>query len=330
MAVTPVATDLRLGQLPTPLREATRLGPALGLAGRLLVKRDDLTGFAVAGTKLRPLRALVADALAAGADTFVTGGAPGSNFCQAAVVAARCAGLSPVLVRPGSPGPGTAHPNHAAAVLWGATEEWTGDPDRRSVDDALHRVAEAVRRRGGRPYVVPRGGATPVGATGTHAGAAELAEQLATLGVTGPVAVVLAAGSGGTAAGLVSGSVALGRRFGVLAASVSRPPAETRARVLELARGCAGLLGTPSPSDADLVLTDARGRGHGLASREDHAAADLALVTEGLVLDPVYSAKALAALPGLLGSRANDPRLCTVFWHTGGLLDAVAGWTRHD
>jgi D-cysteine desulfhydrase len=89
------------------------------------------------------------------------------------------------------------------------------------------------------------------------------------------------------------------------------------------------LLGTPPPDPPELVLDDARGRGHALAGPAERAAADLALATEGLVLDPVYTAKALVALPRLLGPRARDPLQCTVFWHTGGLLDAVADWTRH-
>lgn len=313
---------LRLAVLPTPLQEAPRLAAALRLSGRLLVKRDDLTGFAVAGNKARPLELLLGAARAAGADVLVTGGAPASNFCQGAAAAAAVAGIDCVLVYAGSP-TAPAHPNRLAARRFGAQLEWTGDPDRASVDGAIEAVAAKLRRQGRRPYTAPRGGASPVGAVGFHLAALELADQLA-----GRAVVVLATGSGGSTAGLVCGAVALGRRLEVHGASVSRPPADTGARVLQTARDCAELVGTPPPEAADVRLVDARGPGHGVESPGGAEAARVALTTMGLVLDPVYSAKALAALPDILGDRRNDPGLTTVFWHTGGLLDAVAGWER--
>jgi D-cysteine desulfhydrase len=149
------------------------------------------------------------------------------------------------------------------------------------------------------------------------------------------VTVVAAVGSGGTLAGLVSGTVAIsstvsisstsaaGSPWRLAGVSVSRPPGETRARVLDLAAGCAARVGTAAPGLRDVDLIDGRGPGHGIPSPEGRAAARLALECEGLVLDPVYTAKALAALPEVLGDTANDPGLTTVFWHTGGLLDAV-------
>ncbi len=309
-----------LAVLPTPLHEAPRLAEALGVRGRLLVKRDDLTGFAVAGNKARPLEYLLAAAVDADADVLVTGGTPGSNFCAATAAAAAVAGIDCVLVYAG-PAQTARHPNHLAAMRWGARIEWTGDPDRASVDPALGTTADKLSAAGGRPFVCPRGGSTSLGATGFHRAARELADQL-----DGPAVVVLATGSGGTTAGLVAGNVALGRLFEIHGASVSRAPGATRERVLHLARGCADLLGTPVPGDADVHLLDARGPGHGQASPEGDEAARLALQTTGLVLDPVYSAKALAALPAVLGTRIHDSDLTTIFWHTGGLLDAVAGW----
>jgi D-cysteine desulfhydrase len=98
-------------------------------------------------------------------------------------------------------------------------------------------------------------------------------------------------------------------------------------RVLAMAEDCADLMGTPRPDAKSLVLHDARGPGHGLPSEPGERAAALALETEGLVLDPVYTAKAVGALPGLLGDSIGDAGSTTVFWHTGGLLDAVAGWS---
>ena len=301
--------------LPTPLVDADRLAAALGLAGPLLVKRDDLTGFAVAGNKARQLRPLVADAQAVGADALVTGGTAGSNFVQAAAAAAAWAGMRCVLVIAGHPPVPPLHPNLAAALAWGAELRFTRDADRRSVDAALPAAADALAAAGGRPYVMPRGGASPVGAEAYRTAVDELLIQLdGHHGHKGPrIVVVIATGAGGTLAGLVAGNVARGRPLRIVGASVSRPPREVAGRVLDLAVAVARRHG-----DAELV--DARGPGHGLASPAGESAAALALRTEGLVLDPVYTAKALAALPSVAG---DGPAL---FWHTGGLLDAVAGW----
>ncbi|TXK35241.1 1-aminocyclopropane-1-carboxylate deaminase/D-cysteine desulfhydrase [Nonomuraea sp. C10] len=342
-----------LAVLPTPLVEAPRLAEALDVRGRMLLKRDDLTGFAVAGNKARQLEMLIAAARESGARVLVTGGTPGSNFCQAAAAAAAWAGLRCVLIYAGSP-PQTSHPNLLAARHWGAEIRWTHDPDRAFVDVAIERAAGEL---GQTAFAVPRGGATPLGATGFHLAALELATQLvpqaapqpgeqtaaqqgphsegrsgAQAGahvegrLVGPVVVVVAAGSGGTQAGLVSGAVASGRRMLIRGASVSRPPDETARRILELGEGCARLMGTEIPEASDVVVEDARGPGHARPSEEGERAARLALRASGVVLDPVYTAKALGALPRILGERRHDPDLTTVLWHTGGLLDAVAGW----
>lgn len=313
-----------LAVLPTPLIATPRLASAMGIRGRLFVKRDDLTGFAVAGNKARALEPLIADALARRATVVVTGGTAGSNFCQAASAAAAWAGMRCVLVLAGDE---SRHPNLSAARHWGADVRWTGDPDRSTVDTSLESVASELRLAGERPYVCPRGGATALGASGFHRAAGELHAQLQ---VTGPTTVVIPVGSGGSVAGLISGTIALGRPWTVAGASVSRPPDESVGRILELAAGCARLHDTAPPARDDIHLIDARGPGHGLASTEGIAASDSALRAEGLVLDPVYSAKALGAMRQILGEARHDPTATTIFWHTGGLLDAVAGWEQHD
>jgi D-cysteine desulfhydrase len=324
---------VRLATLPTPLAAAPRLAQALR-AGSLYVKRDDLTGFAIGGNKARPLEFLVGAAAADRADTLVTGGAPGSNFCAAAAAAALRAGLRCELVLAGQP-PRIPGPALALALAWGATVRWTGVADRDSVDDQLPRAAADLACGGHRPYLIPRGGATGLGAMGYALAAFELHEQLEAIGV-GAARVVVAVGSGGTLAGLVAGNVALGRPWTLVGASVSRPAEDASRRVLALARECAHLLGragapdhapggtarpgpaTAEPQPADVVVVDARGPGHGLPSHEGGVAAERAMRTEGLMVDPVYTAKALAMVPRY--ADGGD----MVFWHTGGLLDAVA------
>ncbi len=306
---------IRLALLPTPLVSAPRLASALSLRS-LFVKRDDLTGFAFAGNKARPLEFLTAGAVTAGADMLLTGGAPGSNFCAATAAAARHAGLGCHLVIAGEPVP--PPPALSLALAWGAAVSWTGDADRASVDRALSRAGRELAAAGHRPYLIPRGGATALGAVGYLVAAFELAGQLADHGVHA-ARVVTAVGSGGTLAGLIAGNAALGRPWTLAGASASRPPEEMLRRGLRLAADGLALLGSHAAvTGAGIEVADVRGPGHGLPSAEGTAAAAQAVRAEGLMTDPVYTAKALS-LVALQHTAAP-----VVFWHTGGMLDVVA------
>ena len=316
-----------LAVLPTPLVRAHRVEKELGLdkalgAGPVLVKRDDLTGFAVGGNKTRALEYLLGRAVADRCDVLVTGGGPGSNFCPAAAVAARAAGLDCELVVWGEVR-GSA--NLAIAAAAGACLRPTGDQVREALDAAIEARAAELAAAGRRPFPVPRGGSTPLGAVGFAVAAAELAAQLDSYaltasGVAEPALVVLAVGSGGSCAGLL----AAGPPWPVLGVSVSRPLPEITGRVRALAQACAGLLDRPPPRDERLEIVDARGPGFGVASSADRAAARLALHTEGLLLDDTYGAKAFAVLIKRV-SAASGP---VVFWHTGGLVPAIAALER--
>lgn len=326
-----VPARTRLAVLPTPLVTAPRLARVLG-TGPLYVKRDDLTGFAFGGNKARPLEFLLGAALEDSADTLVTGGAPGSNFCAAVAAGAFRAGLRCELVIAGEPTP--PGPALALALAWGATVHWTGSAARESVDAALPRTAAELAARGRRPYVIPRGGATGLGAVGYALAALELHEQLAQRGIE-RARVVIAVGSGGSLAGLVVGNVLLGRPWKLVGGSASRPAVEASRRVLALARECLGVLGEAGPAGTrpdraglgDVAVADVRGPGHGLPSPAATAVAEHAMRAEGLMADPVYTAKALS----LVSPHTDGPQVSphtdggnVVFWHTGGLLDAVA------
>ncbi len=306
-----------LAALPTPLVRARRLERALA-SPPIYVKRDDLTGFALTGNKARKLEYLIADALAGGCDVLVTGGGPGSNHCRAAAAAARVAGLACSLVMYGRE-PQPIPVNLGMIRGFGAEVRFTGDPDRGSVDAWLDRTAASLRADGRNPYVVPRGGATPLGAVGYARAVEELGAQLAAAGIE-PAVLVVATGSCGTQAGLVSGVVAAGRAWRVVGASVSRPVEECRRRVLDLSRGCASLLGTAAPEERHVEVVDARGPGYGTPSPEGEEAARLAADTEGLLLDPVFTAKGMAVLVRMAREGLGGP---AVFLHTGGVVAAV-------
>ncbi len=309
---------VRLAHLPTPLQRAPRLSEALGV--EVLVKRDDLTGLGLGGNKVRILEPLLGEALAAGAGVVLTAGGAQSNHAALTALAAARLGLEAHLVRYGPERPVSHEGNAALSAIAGARISWTGDPDRASVDPALDALAAELREARRVPYVVPRGGATALGATAYVRASLELALQLDELGVA-PSRVVVATGSCGTQAGLVAGALAAGARYRVVGVTVSRPRDECVRRVRTIAAGCLALLGLDRPDPDPEVLDGWIGPGYGRPSEAGRRAATLAARTEGLVLDPVFTAKAMAALV----ERAGEDDGPVVFWHTGGGATAVAG-----
>lgn len=307
-----------LAALPTPLELRPGLSEAVGV--EVWVKRDDLTGLGVGGNKARKLEYLVADARAQGADVLVTAGGPQSNHTALTALAAGRAGLGSHLVHYGNPPAGPSQGNRVLSELAGAQVTYTGSTERASVDPAMARLADALRRTGRTPYVIPRGGATPLGCVGYVRASLELAGQLAEAGVT-PTRVFVATGSCGTHAGLEVGVRWLQTAYRVVGVTVSRPAAECRDRIRALAEACAGLLDLDlGPPLEPEVLEGYLAPGYGLRSPAGDAATALLARTEGLLLDPVYTAKAMAAL---LERAAEDPGPI-VFWHTGGAPSAFA------
>lgn len=298
-----------LATLPTPLVRARRLDG-------LYLKRDDLTGLAGAGHKARPLEFIVGAALAGGCDVLVTGGGPSSSFIAAAAAAASAAGIGCELVLFGDE-PAHRHPNLALALACGANVRYTGDPERARIDTEVYELAGELEAAGRRPYAVPRGGAVAVGTVGMVVAAEELAAQLDEASVA-PEVVVVASGSGTTCAGLAVGTGVCGGGWRVVGVSVSRPVDRARDEIAALADRCASLLGVGT---GPFELVDARGPGFGVASEAGERAASVALRAEGLLLDPVYTAKAFAVVLDLIEQGTAGP---IVFWHTGGLVPAVA------
>jgi D-cysteine desulfhydrase len=307
-----------LAVLPTPLTPAPRLSAALGV--EVWLKRDDLTGFGLGGNKVRALDLLMAEAEAQGADCLVTGGGPQSNWAALAALAARRSGLEAYLVLYGPPGP--AGGNLVLAELAGAEVCFTGDPDRASVDRGVAALGERLAAAGRRPWLLPRGGATPLGAAGYLAACRELAGQLDALGLA-PAELWLATGSCATQAGLVAGSRWLGLGWEVIGVSVSRPVDECVQRITTLAAQAAALAGVDADkAGAVTVLGGYLGPQYGRASPAGARAAELVARTEGVLLDPVFAAKAMAALAAA-GPRPGP----VVFLVSGGAPTLFAGLT---
>lgn len=278
---------------PTPLQLARRLSEVLGV--EVWFKREDLSGLGFGGNKTRVLEYPLGEALARGCDCLITGGGPQSNWAMLAAVAARRSGLDPYLVYYGSATPATG--NHHLAKLIDADIRFTDDPERASVDTTIDELTATLRTAGRRPYVLPRGGATALGAAGYVAASLELAAQLQAERVT-PDSVWLATGSCTSQAGLLAGARWLHAPYAVTGIAVSRPLGECVTIVADLAEQVADLLGIPAgddPRDVN-VLDGYHGPGYGRRSVEGDAAARLVAKTEGIFLDPIFAAKAMAAL----------------------------------
>ena len=315
---------------PTPLHPAPRLSRELGVP--VLLKRDDLAGVGLGGNKLRGLEFLIADALAQGCDCLVTGAGPQSNWTMLAALACLRYGLEPHVVCYGKPTrheAGRARGNMRLHRWLGVDVRFTGVAERSSVDAGIEAVTAELRAAGRRPYPVPRGGATPLGALGYVRASVELAAQLDTLDEP-PAGLWLATGSCGTQAGLAAGAVLTAAPYQVVGVTVSRPVAECSARVRELAAAAAALAGIgpdlPGMSTG-LPWPDVRGGwigpGYGVPSAAGQEAARLVAATEGVFLDPVFGAKAMAAL--VADCHAGRVRGPQVFLVSGGAPTLFAG-----
>ncbi len=305
----PPRTELIPG--PTPLHSARRLSDRLGV--EIYFKRDDLTGLGFGGNKLRALEYLLADAVEQGCDSVVTGAGPQSNWTMLAALSSIRSGLVPHIISYGPPRAPSG--NLLLQQRLGVAVQFTGDPDKASVDTAIVEAVDRLRAEGRRPYAIPRGGATGLGALGYVRAGVEMFWQFTELGIE-PTEVWLPTGSCGTHAGLVAGQAILQSRYDVVGVTVSRPGDECVQRIRSMAADAAGRLGAGSIEPQVTVRDGWIGPGYGLASAAGNAALDLVAAAEGIFLDPVFGAKAMAALVD--GCNAGPVQGPVVFLVTGG------------
>lgn len=309
----------RVAPLPTPLEEASRLSEALG-GPRIFFKRDDLTGFALGGNKVRKLEFIVGSAVARGMDSLVVSGGLQSNMARIATAMGQRLGLEVVLVLGGEPGE-SREPvgNLLLDRLYGAAVRTVHTVPRWDFGTAVEDAAEELRRKGKRPYVVPLGGSSPEGMAGYLEATKELAAQLAAKGIT-PSRLYVPIGSGGTYTGLVLGATNYRTCWQVTGVSVSRTREYLLEHIPPAAAAAADAFGIPSvPGKSDLCIEDGYvGAGYGSMTEGCREAIRVVARTEGVLLDPVYSGKAMHGLmdhirKGLLGRQDT-----VVFLHTGG------------
>jgi D-cysteine desulfhydrase len=306
---------LRLAHLPTPLWQNEALDRLVGC--RVWVKRDDMTGGAEAGNKIRKLEYLLADALARGATTVITCGAAQSNHARATALLGRQVGLRPVLLLR-TPDPARPPPlvgNLLLDQLVGAELRFISAPDYDERDRLMREVADELGRAGESAYVIPEGGSNGLGAHGYIEAMREVHAQMP----DGFDAIVHACGSGGTAAGTTLGAAEyrVAPAVHAIAVCADRSFFEPLVRrIMAEARQLSSGLGP----EAELVVHDAyRGPAYGVMSREQMTFLGGVARSSGLILDPVYSGKALFALAEL---RPKPERV--LFLHTGGLPGLLA------
>jgi 1-aminocyclopropane-1-carboxylate deaminase/D-cysteine desulfhydrase-like pyridoxal-dependent ACC family enzyme len=300
---------------PSPLRRLQGLEAQLGRNAEIWIKREDLLPLAFGGNKLRNLEFLVGAALAAGADCLVTSGRRWSNHCRLTAAAGARAGLDVHLVING-PRLEPPGPNVVLDELLGATVHVAATDDRRDREALVDSVAADLRSAGRQPFVIEVGGSGPVGAAGQVLAGLETVDQLAEAGV-GEMTILLPSATGGTQSGLLTAmALTSPPSRGVLGVVVGQPAASLGPVIQRLLAGLAPLAGVSVPSEAIRFDESQLGGGYGEPTAAAADAARLLARTEGILVDPIYTAKALAAL--IAGVRDGRLSGSIVFWHAGG------------
>ncbi|MCL6349922.1 D-cysteine desulfhydrase [Pectobacterium polaris] len=312
---------LSLGHFPTPLEALPNLSAYLG-GPTIYIKRDDATGLATGGNKTRKLEFLLADAQQQGADVIITQGATQSNHVRQTIAAAAKLGLkTKVLLEKRVEDYGEDYQRSGNVLLDNLLGGEIIDhlPAGTDMQQAMETLAESLRKEGLKPYVIPGGGSSPVGALGYVACAEELLFQSSQQRLRIDH-IVHATGSTGTQAGLVTGLTATHSQIPLLGISVRAPKAKQEENVYALAQRTWQLLGIPGELSrrAVQVNSDYVGKGYGIPTEGTLEALRLLAQLEGILLDPVYSGKGMAGLIDLIrqGHFRADENI--VFIHTGG------------
>jgi len=311
---------LPLVPTPTPVHEMARLRTELGGGPRLLIKRDDAIPFGFGGNKVRKLAFVAAQAVADGADALVTTGGIQSNHARVTAAVAATLGMRCVLIANGAR---QERPTGNALLdaLLGADVRYVASREERNaaIDDAAAQLA----REGRRPFRIPLGASTPLGALGFARAIGEVLEQM-----PAPDVIVHSSSSGGTQAGLLAGVALHGITTRVIGVSPDDPAASIAGRVRDILQGMGPLLGVDGAALAGarpIEIDDAFiGDGYGLPSDASREAQRLAAQREAIFVDNTYTAKALAGLIAAVRARRIPADATVLFWHTGGQVGIFA------
>ena len=306
--------------LPTPIEPLARLSAVIGGGPRLIVKRDDALAFGFGGNKVRKLAFVAGRAQAEGADTLITAGGVQSNHARATAAAAAKLGMRAVLVANGER-PERPTANALLDALLGAEVVYV--PAREDRPTKMREIAERLRADGRRPFEIPIGASTPLGALGYVQAIVELVDQM-----PAPDVIVHSTSSGGTQAGIVAACRMLGLSTRVVGISADDPASAIHADVRAIVDGVAGLLeidaGALARSPAIEIDDRFVGDGYGKPTAASREALELTARTEALFLDPTYTAKAMAGLIAYVRQERLKEGQTVLFWHTGGQVGLFA------
>jgi D-cysteine desulfhydrase len=303
-----------LGFFPTPLHELPRLSRQLG-GPQIFIKRDDQTGLALGGNKTRKLQYILGEALSQGCNTIITAGAEQSNHCRQTAAAAARLGLECHLVLGGDE-PAKARGNLLLDKIFGCRIHWT--KEHRKGED-IPQIYRQLNAAGKKPYIVPYGGSNELGAIAFAEAFKEMNEQSSEAFTH----IVFASSSGGTQAGLMLGKTILDSACSLVGINIDKDLADERPfdqRILSLVSRSAERIGLEHIFTAqDLILNDNYlGQGYGLVGDLENEAINITARTEGILLDPVYTGRAMGGLIDMIKSGEIDKDARVLFWHTGG------------
>jgi L-cysteate sulfo-lyase len=305
---------IRLGHFPTPIEKLERLSRHVG-GPEIYVKRDDQSGLATGGNKARKLEFLLTDATARNCDHVVTLGGPQSNHVRQTAAAAARLGLECSLVLRGNP-PRQRLGNFLLDELLGAKIHWS---QTRTVDEVASELVTNLQQSGARPYLIPLGGSNGLGALGYTVAMEEALDQLAAQNLCIDTMIV-ASSSAGTQAGMLLGAAIRGYEGRVLGISIDSLGKDLQARVTEFALSAAKIAGAEIPQEKLRAEVNANylGGGYAIVGDMEREAIRTVARTEGLLLDPVYTGRAMGALLDLIERGDLDRKQNLLFWHTGG------------
>ncbi len=307
----------RFAFLPTPLHRMNNLANSLGIDD-LWIKRDDLTGPSVGGNKIRKLEFVIADAKETGADTLVTVGGVHSNHCRQTAAAAAISGLRCILLLAGEE-PEFATGNLLLDKLYGAEIKYFPDDDFLTLNNRLDEIMETLQDFGLTPYAIPTGASMPIGSIGYAEAMFELRDQMDNRDIN-LKKIVVAAGTGGTLAGMLLGAHAAELDVDIVGVSVVSKADELEQWVRDLIQR--SIYDYPQyfeHFEPEIVINDQfLGEGYGMMTAANRSAIEMFAKMEGILLDPVYTSKAGTALIRMALAGELDLKASTLFWHTGG------------
>lgn len=312
-----------LAEFPTPIHYLETLSKACN-GPAIYMKRDDLTSLGMGGNKTRKLEFLIGEALEQDKDTLVTAGGLQSNHCRLTAAAARKAGLSCHLVLNGTK-PESPNGNLLLDKIFGAKIHYC---DRKDRDERLNQVADELAAIGKKPYVIPVGGSNSTGSVGYVNAMLELDTQLKEMQIK-PDAIVFATSSGGTQAGLALGAKIIDFKGQVLGISIDQTKTgdESFLPILtEIVNTTANRIGSDiQMTDNDFLLNcDYLGAGYAMPDDLEFSAIKDLAQYEGILLGPVYTARAMGGLLDLIQKGVFTKDQTILFWHTGGTPELFA------